>query len=245
MLELGRRIVQSGAEFVFPMVCHWCECPLYVKGRKFCDDCRNLLVPHPGARCDVCSAPVGPNLDTTSGCTHCRKDRFAFCRVLSMGVYGGALREACLRSKRRYDPALTAGLAELLWDQERAQLEEFCPDLIVPVPHHWTDRLLRPPQLPETISDRLGRFLKVPVRRHILQKKRRTPRQLSLEPTARRANLRSAFEVRARTRFDGERVLLVDDVLTTGTTAHRASRRLLEAGAGRIDVVVLARGIGA
>jgi ComF family protein len=244
MLERAWRLLRAGGAFVFPSVCLWCGRGLSLDGGKFCRDCREELVPAPGPRCQVCSAPVGPNLETSAGCIHCREDRYAFTRVFSLGVYDGALRGACLRFKRRHDAPLAAGLADLFWEQEGESLAELNPDLVVPVPHHWTDRLFRPPQSPTTLADRLGHFLKVPVERHILRKKRRTPRQLSLEPTARRHNLRSAFEVSGRARFDGERILLADDVLTTGTTAHRASRLLLQAGAGKVDVAVLARGIG-
>jgi predicted amidophosphoribosyltransferase len=65
-----------------------------------------------------------------------------------------------------------------------------------------------------------------------------------LTPTARRENLKHAFHIGGQARLDGLRVLLVDDVLTTGTTAHRAARLLREAGAEQVYVVVVARGIG-
>jgi predicted amidophosphoribosyltransferase len=78
---------------------------------------------------------------------------------------------------------------------------------------------------------------------HLLAKTRRTPAQADLTPTQRRANLRNAFACLG-VQLRGANILLVDDVLTTGTTAHRASIELRRVGAGRILVAVAARGIG-
>ena len=85
--------------------------------------------------------------------------------------------------------------------------------------------------------------LQTPIRTDLLIKTRRTLAQTDLTPTERRANLRNAFAC-PRVDLRGATVLLVDDVLTTGTTAHRCSVELRRASAGRILVAVAARGIG-
>ncbi|WP_197440989.1 ComF family protein [Thalassoglobus neptunius] len=133
-------------------------------------------------------------------------------------------------------------MTNLLWDQEKDRLRSIGVDLIVPVPHHWVDRILSPRPPVELIADRLGGFLMVPVEHHILRKHRRTPRQRTMENvTQRRQNLRAAFTVPKQATLDGAHILLVDDVLTTGTTCHRVSSELKKAGARRVDVVVIAR----
>ena len=88
-------------------------------------------------------------------------------------------------------------------------------------------------------------MLNLKVRRDILTKVKRTPKQTDLTPTERRKNLRGAFVCRAGIDLSQSSILLVDDVLTTGTTTHRAARALLSAGAQWVDVAVLARGVGA
>jgi predicted amidophosphoribosyltransferase len=166
-------------------------------------------------RCARCSAPVGPFLDTSSGCVHCRGDRFAFERVFSLGVYDAQLRSAVLAAKQQGGEVLTAALAELLARREADELQSLKIDLIVPIPHHWTERLLRRHLPPVTMATRLSRLLMATWTPHILAKVRRTRPQSQLEPTDRRNNLRGAFRLIGRARLDGTRVLLVDDVLTT------------------------------
>ncbi|MEX1096485.1 MAG: phosphoribosyltransferase family protein, partial [Planctomycetales bacterium] len=114
---------------------------------------------------------------------------------------------------------------------------------VVPVPHHWTDRLRGRPNAAETVALVLARRLRVEFAGSILCKTRRTPAQASLTPAQRRTNLRRAFRARGRIPA-GITVLLVDDILTTGTTAHEAARHLRSAGAERVLVAVLARGLG-
>ncbi|MFG0297726.1 MAG: ComF family protein, partial [Maioricimonas sp. JB045] len=135
-------------------------------------------------------------------------------------------------------------LGELLWERHRERISGWNAEYIVPVPHHWTTRLWTGQLPPVVLAHRLGRRLKVPVAGHILRKVRRTPAQSSLPPSGRRANLRNAFRVASGVRMTGARILLTDDILTTGTTAHRIARLLRQAGAAEVNVAVIARGLG-
>jgi len=241
-----RTLLRDTVDFVFPPACACCQRPLPDSSdtpRFVCLDCRQKLAPTIADRCQRCSAPVGPHLDTTAGCIHCREDRFAFERVFSLGVYDDALRSAVLAAKQPGGDVLTASLAELLFLRETDALQSLGIDLIVPVPHHWTERLLRRHLPPVTFAARLSPLLDVPWTAHLLAKIRRTRPQLWLEPTDRRNNLRGAFRLTGRPQLDGSRILLVDDVLTTGTTAHRAASVLKKAGA-TVFVAVIARGLG-
>jgi predicted amidophosphoribosyltransferase len=174
---------------------------------------------------------------------HCRSDRFAFERAVSLGVYEDALRHACLVAKRPGGAPLATGLADLLWSRTGESLLKANIDLVVPVPHHWTSRVVHNHLPPVTISRVLARRLKARWHGHILAKVRRTPSQVSLSVTDRRNNLRGAFRVVGGARLLGRTILLVDDVLTTGTTAHRAATELNQAGASRVLVAVVARAI--
>lgn len=241
-----RRTWCDAADFLYPPTCALCRqsCdPAAAVSLALCDNCCAGVAPHLPDRCHRCSAPVGPYLETQQGCIHCRDDRFAFERVASLGVYEGPLRDAVLVAKAQSGDVLAGALAELLIDRERAFFEQVGVDVIVPVPHHWTDRLLRRHLPPATIGSRLARLLRAPYSHHILAKVRRTPPQTELSNTERRNNLRNAFRLIGRPELSGARVLLVDDVLTTGTTAHRAAALLKQAGA-TVNVAVLARSLG-
>jgi predicted amidophosphoribosyltransferase len=125
------------------------------------------------------------------------------------------------------------------------ELQTWAPDCVVPIPHYWLDRLWQPEHAADAVARAAGRFLNVPVERHILLKIQWTKKQSPLSSSARRNHLRSAFLVPGTVRLDGLKILLADDVVTTGTTAERATQALRAAGAAEVRVVALARVIGA
>ncbi|MFN3160096.1 MAG: ComF family protein [Rubinisphaera brasiliensis] len=85
--------------------------------------------------------------------------------------------------------------------------------------------------------------MRIPQRRNWLRQVRKTRQQHLLPPAERRKNVRGAYSVHRATGLQGARVLLVDDILTTGSTAQVCTRALLEAGAAEVFVAVLARGL--
>ncbi|MCA9075434.1 MAG: ComF family protein [Planctomycetaceae bacterium] len=251
-LRFGRETV----EFVYSRNCVHCHQQLPSEAERFqaslsvrvrsrlCADCFELLSCSVEQACQRCGAAVGPYLDTSEGCRHCRKDTFAFERVFALGTYEGPLRECCVRGKQPFQESLTAGLTELLIDAHQDEWPELNIDAVALVPHHWTERMVRRHLPTETMSRVIARRLMVPEAVHILAKSRRTPAQSSLSPSRRRKNLRNAFRIAGGARLDGLTILLTDDILTTGTTADHVARVLKEAGAKRVFVAVLARGIG-
>ncbi|QDU35905.1 DNA utilization protein GntX [Maioricimonas rarisocia] len=248
----GRTVLAAAQDFVFPPACVYCAKPLAgsrragkpTGTRHICGTCRLALAGQGGPACLRCGAPVGPNVRIDAGCIHCRDDRFAFAAVAALGVYAGPLKSACLAAKESGGGALMAALGELLWERHRELISGWNAECILPVPHHWMTRLWTGQLPPVVLAHRLGRRLKVPVAGHILRKVRRTPAQSSLPPSGRRANLRDAFRLASGMRIAGARVLLTDDILTTGTTTHRIARLLRQAGAAEVNVAVIARGLG-
>lgn len=255
---LSRRSSRSGSifsrvgfDFLFPRSCAYCgqsdevivDAPAFEP--MLCGDCRENLASVVENQCSRCGAPVGPNLDSSAGCIYCHGSRFVFEKVLCLGIYDKALRHACWRAKKPWGDAVTAALAGLLWERAHAALSQAGIDVVIPVPQHWRERLWSENNAPTAISRALARRLQVDFCRHILFKTRHTPAQADLPPHKRRTNLKGAFGVPPATMLSGRTVLLVDDILTTGSTANEASRALARAGAGRVVVAVLARGLGA
>ena len=239
------------ADFLYPPVCVRCGAvstaqaagPTTSCRRRFCEECSDLLKCRIDQACLACGAPVGPHLQSWS-CRHCRDDRFAFERVVALGVYEQDLKACCVRAKKPSEAPLAAGLSELLWEAHREFLTDAGVDVVVPVPHHWWERTTHRHLPPVTIGRVLAHRLSIPMATHILAKRRRTSAQTRLSPSQRRRNLRRAFRLAGGATLDGLTVLLTDDVLTTGTTADRSARVLVEAGAARVLVAVIARGIG-
>lgn len=245
-----RVLARGAADFLYPPACRLCLVELpepAVEGPQpvpFCETCRRELLATRGLACLRCGASIGPYLDPNVPCMLCRDERFAFERVIRLGVYDGALQSACLRSKAPAAEALAAAMAELLWECESETLTGARADVVVPVPHHWLRRFYRPHNVAETLGEVWAARLKVPLATHILQKRRWTRPQARLSPHERRTNLRRAFRAAAVEDLAGATVLLADDVMTTGTTAHETAKVLIEAGAARVVVAVVARGLG-
>jgi ComF family protein len=113
--------------------------------------------------------------------------------------------------------------------------------LVVPVPLHWRRRWGRGHNQAEALGREIARGLGVPFDPWVLQRVRHTPQQLQPSASARRENVKGAFRARSGATVARQTVLLVDDVMTTGSTAGEAARTLRGAGAARVIVAILAR----
>jgi ComF family protein len=139
-----------------------------------------------------------------------------------------------------YD-ALSTTMGRILAERRREQLAEVQPDIVVPVPMFWRHRLLRGKNNPDVLAACVATSLGVPMKRRVLVRHRHTKPQAGLTPPRRLANVRGAFRVRRPDAVQGARILLVDDVLTTGATCNEAAKMLKQAGAAMVAVAVVAR----
>jgi ComF family protein len=163
---------------------------------------------------------------------------------VTLGVYREKLGEAVRRMKWEFGGSLAAaigGLFSLVRGDELAALE---PDCVVPVPMFWRTRLVRKVNGPDLLSARLAGVLRIPVYPRMLLRTRKTRPQKELQPNERFPNVAGSFGVVKGYDIKGARIVLVDDVLTTGATCDAAARVLKQAGASRVIAAVLARGIG-
>jgi ComF family protein len=140
--------------------------------------------------------------------------------------------------------SVALALGRLLYERRRESLEAARAEVIVPISMHWSRRLKRGTNGPDLIAEALSNRLRLPLRRKLLKRCRLTPLQTEMSPTERHKNQRKSFRLRRGSRMAGRRILLVDDVLTTGSTATEAAKVLLAAGAAAVSVAVIARGIG-
>ena len=238
----------------FPTYCATCGDELASHSwLRICRTCWASLTPMDGPVCKRCGLPFpSPHaLDSTVGeCGACREGEPAFDGARSFGLYVGKLRLMVLRLKFRADERLGVRLGELLaptWSS-LPQLGERVPDLIVPVPLHSSRRRERGFNQSELLAAGLARALErqsggaAPrVGPACLRRKRATPPQTGLTVAARRENLRGAFEVVKPEEVRGRRVVLVDDVMTTGATLSACARALKHAGAAQVLGITLAR----
>jgi ComF family protein len=186
-----------------------------------------------------------PELDTDAGhCPHCRGQKFRFDAARTLGMHDGLLRQCVHRCKHSYHEPLAAALGQLLAESLQARPFAQQPELVAPLPMYWLQRLWRGANAPDTLAQAVGAVLGLPTLGDLLVCRRFLKHQSHLLPDERRRNVRGAFRVSWRYSIAGARVLLVDDVITTGATAQEASRALREAGASAVYVAALARGTG-
>jgi ComF family protein len=233
---LGRGLVQV----LYPGVCLFCRKSLLPEERDFCPECLAQLTTDRHFSCPRCGSTVGPFTSLADGCSKCRDEVLHFEKVFRLGPYEGALREIILKMKHFAGEALAEAMGEVWSVQITNRIAQSRVSVVIPVPLHWYRRWRRGYNQSESLARPLAEKLSVPFRTNVLRRIRNTPSQTQRGATARRDNLRGAFVARRDSGIQGKAVLLVDDVLTTGSTASEAAKALRQAGAERVVVAVLA-----
>jgi ComF family protein len=240
--QATRRLAAASIDLVYPPQCSYCGADIQAPTKPgFCADCEQQLAPHGLVQCPRCAAIVNPAELSSGDCARCRDERFRFERVFALARYEGASREAVLRMKRVTEEPLMMAMGGLLTRRFAEQLAALNVDVVVPIPLHWTRRLARGTNAPELMGEVVARGLHCAFGRRSLRRKRRTRKLAELSRQERKSTLRDAFAVGNGCDFFNARVLLIDDVLTTGTTCDVAARTLLKAGAAAVWVLVAAR----
>lgn len=194
----------------------------------------------------VCGKCGRPNRGVTANeryCRQCREIPYYFARAGAVALYEGLLRECLADLKYRFRPELGAALGVLLVEWVKLHREFLGSDLIVPIPIHRRKLETRGYNQAELLARPLQKYLGIQIKGEIMVRDKMTESQSGLGKTERFANLREAFRVVDAKPLAGKKVLLVDDILTTGATASEASRILLRAGAVTVNVLTLSAGV--
>ncbi len=238
-------VSQAALDFIYPWTCQLCGCTDEVSRGgatgNFCRDCQEQISPEILNSCDRCGAGLGPYASAPGGCVHCRSKPIRFDSLTCLGMYEDALRKAVLSAKWSFSSAGTASLADLLFSQRRAELRGYAADLVIPIPQSWQVRLRRRFNPASVIAAVLASGLHIRADEHILRRRRNTRPQKRVSVQRRFDNQKNSFRVCDGHVVDGRRVLLVDDVVTTGATCSEAARILKQHGAKCCEVAVLAR----
>lgn len=176
-------------------------------------------------------------LDKNGRCSLCRLGLAGFDTVYAFGSYEETLRELIHLFKYQRIRPLARPLGALI---ARAIPREHSFDLVVPMPLHWTKRWTRGYNQSELLAKEIARRFGLPVAK-VVKRVKSTAAQAGLTNSKRRLNVRGAFSVSDKAAVKGRRVLLIDDVITTGATASACANVLKRAGASHVAVAAVAR----
>lgn len=232
--------VKGLLDLFFPPLCLLCHTPRgESRDPSLCPRCLDGCLPLTSPCCPRCALPFATIGGGDHVCGECLLQPPDFAWTVAAGLYEEALRHAIHRFKFDGSLALDRPLARLLDTAWQRTAPDWLPDLIVPVPLHPLRLSQRTYNQALLIARELGRSRQLPVDAHLLIRVLPTLAQAGLTARERHRNLLGAF---ALTRgLSGEKILLIDDVMTTGTTARICATALRAGGAGEVGLAVLAR----
>lgn len=234
---------RQALRFVLPVECLTCGNSLSTDPVPFfCRSCWHTVRRLQQPTCASCDQPFVSSAATAYSpnhrCWHCQERPPSFERAWTLFPYLPPLREAICSFKYQRKYALARPLARLMISALPSGIEV---DTIIPVPLHPTRLRSREFNQSLLLADQLSRHLAKPVSATQLVRSSATVPQTTLTRQERLRNLRNAFEVRRPQDLKEKRILLVDDVFTTGTTLNECAKSLRNAGSGPVFALTLAR----
>lgn len=234
-----RDIANTAVGLLLPPHCVGCGCG--IPSGWWCDACQRILVPIRPPRCEICSQPFSGRIDHDFTCPNCHGRHFHFgCAVAAISSRGPI---RTLIHSLKYHGATWAvhplvefgllGLTDPRLDPS--------PDALVPVPLHPLRLRERGFNQSDLLARALAQPAGLPVRPY-LRRISNTATQTHFDRNHRMRNLRDAFALGQNVSVTGKRLLLIDDVLTTGSTLDECARTLLQAGAASVNALTIARG---
>ena len=250
-LKLPNRWYRPFADLVYPRICVLCSKPIVdCEQESICLKCQTQIRPTESG-CLRCSAPLpmarGIPVEASATCFYCERRKWAFRNAFCYTAYAGMAARAARKIKQQNCESLANELGTNVgrWLQTHAPFDSKIYDFVIPIPQHWFRRITVRYNQAEVLAEKISHVLAIPVRRRWLVRTRWTDKQGTKTIVERRTGLVDSFGCKSIDAIKGAKLLIVDDIVTSGATAHEAARALRRAGAIRIDIAAFARGVGA
>jgi competence protein ComFC len=239
MLSRAREVIETLGGLFFPL--HCAGCGEAIRSGWLCRNCVDSLLPIRPPRCEFCSQPYSGALDSFV-CANCQGKAFHFACAVAVLQSRGLVRDLIHRFKYGGEMWLGALLSNFLAQGlQDPRLKDLDFDAVVSVPLHPLRRREREFNQAEILGRELARGQNLDFC-EALERLRYTVTQTHFDRRRRMQNLRHAFGLRPNISVRGKNLLLVDDVLTTGSTLDECARVLLAAGARSVRALTVARG---
>lgn len=219
-------------DLLFPPTCGGCES----EGERWCDECQSHVEIIKPPVCDYC----GDSINSPGICSNCQTNRPLFSAIRSWAFFEGPVREALHKLKYKRDVSLGIVLASPLINC--VQRLDWEIDLVVPVPLGVARLKDRGYNQAALLARPLAMGVRLDYSPHAMERRRETRSQVGLSIIERRENVKGAFQALTK-KVSGRRVLVVDDVATSGATLDACAEALLEANAWKVFGLTLARAV--
>jgi ComF family protein len=234
-----RHLLEAVAEFCYPSRCAKCDTGFEGTG-PLCPACSgDLQQLEAQPACRLCAMPLAHH---DGDCPYCLgKGAPHYEKIQRLAIYREPLKETIHQMKYAGRWSLAEELADRLCQQRHVRQHLAEVDVIVPVPLHWRRQLSRGYNQSEVLARRVGRQMHIGLARPVVRI-RDTPTQTQLSREQRQQNLKGALALVDGKHVEGRRVLVVDDVMTTGATLQSIARVLQEARPASLSALVIAVG---
>ncbi|MBM4054115.1 MAG: ComF family protein [Planctomycetes bacterium] len=235
--------VHAFLDVFYPRICLHCRGNInYSREQYICGACRENIAfinENYCSRCGSISGPYSVSFDE-KGCGFCRTQHFYHDSLTAIAHYDGAIKVLVHKYKYEKQRFLYKAVNDVLLANRKLNERIQEVDIIIPVPLYWRKKLQRGFNQSELIAREIHRVFSKPLSVNNLIRIKNTASQTRLSKTKRYANIQKAFFVKNPAIIKGKRVLLVDDVLTTGLTMQECAKKLKEGGVKSVHLLVLA-----
>lgn len=233
-----KKIWNSILNMIYPRCCPLCHKVLKDQSRLICPECEATVKPISGPCCFKCGRPVGRDEEY---CRECATHPRSFTQGRGIFLYNDKMKASLIKYKyygcREYGDFYAKAMCVFA----RHELTRWNPQLIIPVPLHRKKQRMRGFNQAAYLAQRISGYTGIPVDLNLIIKTKNTKSQKKLNAAERRRNLKEAFQVQGQVRC--KRILVIDDVYTTGSTVDAMAECLLEAGAEKVYFLTVCIGV--
>ncbi len=247
------KLKQQLVSFVFQPTCCFCDRQFDVESRNIasdfeslvCDSCWQLVTTSQFDRCYFCGAEINPLNLFGSRCRLCRNWTHKFERAIAIGNYRDRLKNVIVEIKSEINEIKALQLGKILGEYSDTFDLPTEIDFVAPVPSHWRRKWSRSGlHVAGVIAEGYCQATRLKNLPNLLKCSRFTKKQSKLRPQQRIKNVKNAFKLNYKPDLRGRRVLVIDDVMTSGATVNECTKLLLRAGVESVFVAVAARATG-